>query len=219
MKRNLLSIAALGFALILIVGGCTSPISLTSWVNPKEHQQVSKIAIWGMFDKLEYQKPFEQTSVNYLKSKGLKAIEALSFIAPGSKHELAELESKFDSAGADGILIVTYKGTDKEQDYVPPTTTVYPDFYYNYYGYYSWGYPYYAPGANVVTTGGYWVTSSVINLRANLYANSDNTLLWTADISITDPSYVDEATYGIIGTMYADWVKNGLIKFPDKPKK
>jgi len=219
MKRNLLSIAALSFALILIVGGCTSPISLTSWVNPKEHQQVSKIAIWGMFDKLEYQKPFEQTSVNYLNSKGLKAIEALSFIAPGSKHELKELESKFDSAGADGILIVTYKGTDKEQDYVPPTTTVYPDFYYNYYGYYSWGYPYYAPGANVITTGGYWVTSSVVNLRANLYANSDNTLLWTADISITDPNYIDEATYGIIGTMYADWVKNGLLKFPDKPKK
>ena len=219
MKRKLLCHAALGFALLLIVGGCSSPVSLTSWVNPKEHQQVSKIAVWGMFDKLEYQKPFEQTIANYLNNRGIKAIEALSIIPPGSKHQLSELEAKFDSAGADGILIVTYKGTDKQQDYVPPSTTVYPDFYYNYYNYYSWGYPYYAPGASVITTGGYWVTTSTVNLTANLYANSDNALLWTADISVDDPSYIDQATYEIIGTMYADWVKNGLLRFPEKVKK
>jgi len=217
MKRNYFSSAALGFVLILIIGGCTSPISLTSWVNPKEHQQVSTIAVWGMFDKLEYQKPFEQTISNFLNSKGLKSIEALSIIPPGKKYELAYLESKFDSAGADGILIVTYKGTDKQQNYVPPTTSVYPDFYYNYYNYYAWGYPaYYAPGASVITTGGYWVTTSTVNITANLYANVDNALIWTADISIDDPSYIDQASYEIAGTIFADWVKNGLLKFPPK---
>jgi len=216
MKKSLQINAALGFVLVLILAACASPINLTSWVNPKEHEQVSKIAVWGMFDKLEYQKPFEQTVTKYLNDKGLKSVEALSFIIPGTKHDFKELESKFDSAGADGILIVTYKGTDKQDSYVPPTTTVYPDYYYNYYGYYSWGYPMYAPGANVITTGGYWVTTSVVNIRANLYANSDNTLLWTADISITDPSYIDEASYQVAGSMYADWVKNGLLKFPAK---
>jgi len=217
MKKSLLSISAL-FALILILAGCTSPITLTSWVNPKEHQQVSKIAVWGMFDKLEYQKPFEQAVAGYINSKGLKAMEALSVIAPGTKYELKTLESKFDSIGADAILIVTYKGTDKSDTYIPATTTVYPDYYYNYYGYYSWGYPYYAPGANVVTTGGYWVTSSVVNIRANLYANSDNALLWTADIAIDDLTYVDQASYQVAVSMYADWVKNGLLKFPDAKK-
>ena len=107
MKRKLLFSASLGFALMLILGGCSSPVSLTSWVNPKEHEQVSKIAVWGMFDKLEYQKPFEQTVVSYLNNKGLKAMEALSFIPPGSKHQFAELETKFDSVGADGILFGT----------------------------------------------------------------------------------------------------------------
>ncbi|MCX6242216.1 MAG: hypothetical protein NTX43_10460 [Bacteroidetes bacterium] len=218
MKKNLLSSAIIGITFMLIIAGC-SPITLTSWVNPKEHQQVSKIAVWGMFDKLEYQKPFEQAVASYLNSKGIKSMEALSFIAPGKKYPLSDLEAKFDSAGADGILIVNYKSTDKEQNYVPPTTMAYPDFYYNYYNYYAWGYPYYAPGASVVTTGGYWVTTSVINITANLYANSDNALIWTADISIQDPSYIDEASYQIAGTMYADWVKNGLLKFPEKAKK
>lgn len=201
--------------MLLILGGC-SPITLTSWTNPKEHIQVSKIAVWGMFDKLEYQKPFEQAMVSYLNSRGVKSIEALSFIMPGKKYELAQLESKFDSAGADGILIVNYKSTDTQQNYVAPTTTVYPDFYYNYYNYYSWGYPYYAPGAAVVTTGGYWVTSSTVNLTANLYANSDNALLWTAEISIDDPNYIDQVSYELAGTIFADWQKNGLLKFPAK---
>jgi len=218
MKRTLLSAPVLALMLILLFSGC-SPVSMTSWVNPKEHEQVSKIAVWGMFDKLEFQKPFEQTVTKYLNDKGLKAIEALSIIAPNKKYQLAELETRFDSAGADGILIVNYKGTDKEHNYVPPTTSVYPDFYYNYYNYYSWGYPYWSPGATVVTTGGYWVTTSVVNITANLYANSDNTLLWSADISITDPAYIDEASYQIAGTMYADWEKNGLLKFPVKRKK
>ena len=88
--------------------------------------------------------------------------------------------------------------------------------YYNYYNYYAWGYPYYAPGAAVVTNGGYWVTTSTVNLTANLYANSDNALLWTGEISVSDPSYIDEASYEIIGSMYADWLTNGLLKFPDK---
>ncbi|MFZ4572272.1 MAG: hypothetical protein ACOYM0_14170 [Bacteroidales bacterium] len=214
MKNSLLSVTAL-FALLLILGGC-SPITLTSWTNPKENIQVSRIAVWGMFDKLEYQKPFEQAMCNYLNSKGLKSMEALSFIAPGTKYALAQLESKFDSAGADGILIVNYKNTDKSQNYVPPTTMVYPDFYYNYYNYYSWGYPYYGGGADVVTTGGYWVTTSVVNLTANLYANSDNALLWTADISVQDPTYIDQVSFELAGTIYADWVKNALLKFPPK---
>ncbi|MEI6886573.1 MAG: hypothetical protein WCO02_18935 [Bacteroidota bacterium] len=214
MKKSLLSCSVL-FALLLILGGC-SPITLTSWVNPKEHEQVSKVAVWGMFDKLEYQKPFEQAMASCLNSKGIKAIEALSFIQPGKKYELAQLEAKFDSAGADGILIVNYKSTDTQQNYVAPTTTVYPDFYYNYYNYYAWGYPYYAPGASVVTTGGYWVTSSTVNLTANLYANSDNTLLWTAEISIDDPNYIDQVSYQLAATIFTDWQKNGLLKFPAK---
>ena len=90
MKRTLLSAPVLALMLILLFSGC-SPVSMTSWVNPKEHEQVSKIAVWGMFDKLEFQKPFEQTVAKYLNDKGIKAIEALSIIAPNKKYHLAEL--------------------------------------------------------------------------------------------------------------------------------
>ena len=93
---------------------------------------------------------------------------------------------------------------------------VYPDYYYNYYNYYSWGYPMYGYGSNVVTTGGYWATTSTVNLHANLYANSNNDLIWTAEIAINDPQYIDEVVVKIASQMYADWQRNGLLKMGAK---
>jgi len=198
-------------AAFMMLSSCNN-ISLTSWKNPKENLQVSRIVVWGMFNKLEYEKPLEQSMTGYFNSKGLKSTEALQILSPDKKYELADLERKLDSAGADGLLLITYKGTDKQENYVPPTTTVYPDFYYNYYSYYNWGYPYYGAGYSTVTTGGYWTTTSIINLQANLYANSNNALLWTGSIQITDPEYIDEVSYNLAKTIYADLLKNGLIK-------
>jgi len=189
-----------------------NPVTMTTWTNPKEKEKIGNVVVWAMFDKLEYQKPFEQYTANYFNSKGFKALESLNFLAPDVKYDITNLEKKFDSLGVDGILIVTYKGTDKSQSYVPPTTTVYPDFYYNYYNYYNWGYPVYGYGGNVVTSGGYWVTTSTVNLHANLYANSNNDLIWTADIAIDDPNYIDEVSYKIAAQIYSDWQKNGLLK-------
>lgn len=211
MKKIILSPGLLIILIAFIFTSC-NPITLTSWTNPKENQKIGNVVVWAMFDKLEFQKPFEQYAANYFNSKGFKAMESLSFLPPGHKYSLTDLEKKFDSLGVDGILVVTYKGTDKSQSYVAPSTTVYPDYYYNYYNYYNWGYPIYGMGANVVTTGGYWVTSSTVNIQANLYANSDNTLIWQASISIDDPQYIDQISYQIAGQMYADWVKNNLLK-------
>lgn len=215
MKKFTLGTASFVVLMAFLLTSCNT-VTLTSWTNPKENQKIENVVVWAMFDKLEYQKPFEQYACNYFNNKGLKSIQSLSFIAPGHKFELSELESKFDSLGVDGILIVTYKGTDKSESYVPPSTMVYPDYYYNYYNYYSWGYPMYSPGYNVVTSGGYWVTTSVVNLQANLYHNHNNDLLWTASITIDDPNYVDEVSYNIASDIYSDWQKNGLLKFAGK---
>lgn len=210
-KISLLNIPAIFIAMILLTA-CGSTVTLTTWKNPQEKATIGNVVVWGMFDKLEYQKPFEQYATGWLNRKGFKAVESLSFIAPGKKHDLDELEKKFDSLGVDGILVVTYKGTDKTESYVPQTTTVYPSYYYNYYNYYNWGYPAYGFGSNVVTSGGYWTTTSVLRLHANLYSNSNNSLLWTAEISVEDPEYIDQITTSLISKAYSDWVKSGLVK-------
>jgi hypothetical protein len=216
MKKSMLVPGVMLILVAFLFTSCGSSVTMTTWTNPKEKEKIGNVVVWAMFDKLEYQKPVEQYSTAWLNNKGFKAMESLNFIAPGKKYELTELEKKFDSLGVDGILVITYKGTDKSETYVPPTTTVYPDYYYNYYNYYSWGYPMYGAGANVVTTGGYWATTSTVNLHANLFANSTNGLLWTAEIAVDDPEYIDEVTNKVISQIYADWQQNGLLKIVGK---
>ncbi len=211
MKKQLFLTVAISVAFLFLLNSCSN-ITLTSWKNPKENAQVSRIVVWAMFNKLEFQKPMEQAMVSYFNSKGLKTTESLDFLRPDTKYELTQLEQKLDSLGVDGLLLITYKGTEKHENYVPPTTTVYPDFYYNYYSYYNWGYPYWGAGYSTVTTGGYWTTTSVVNLQANLYTNSNNGLLWTGSIQVTDPQYIDEVSYNLAKYIYADLQKNGLIK-------
>lgn len=213
MKKQFTTIAGLMvITIVFLLSACAPSVTLTSWKNPKENQAISSVIVYGMFEKLEYQKPFEQTVASYLQNKGLKVIEACTILRPQVKYQKQELVRIFDSLGTDGVLIVTYTGTDKTEDYVPPTTTAYPDYYFSYYNYYSWGYPMYAPGYNVVTTGGYWTTTTVVNLRANLYHTSNSNLLWTAQIAATDPKYVDEVSMNIASQIYSDWVKNQLVK-------
>jgi hypothetical protein len=212
MKKQTILLTGFAIVALFLITAC-SPVTLTSWKNPKVNEQISKVVVWGMFNKLDYEKPFEDGMISYFNEKGLKAIAALDFLNPNQKYEMPQLEKMVDSVGADAILIFAYKGTDKTQDYVPPTTTVYPDYYYNYYGFYNWYYPFYAPGYDVVTTGGYWVTTTTVNLTANLYANSNNLLIWTASVSITDPQYVDQAGIDIARSIYQDWIQNDLLKF------
>jgi hypothetical protein len=211
MKLNLnFTFGVLVILFALLLPSCT-PITMTSWVNPKESQQVSNIVVWAMFERMEYAQPFEQVATDFLIKKGLKATQSMKILDFHKKYEKPELEKILKDAGADALLLVSYEGTEKTENYVPPTTTYYPDYYYSYYGYYSWGYPTYYGGGNVATTGGYWVTTKTVKLRANLYSVANAGLLWSADIAVEDPKYVDEATHLLMLQMYPDWQKHKLI--------
>jgi hypothetical protein len=40
--------------------------------------------------------------------------------------------------------------------------------------------------------------------------------VWTGDITVTDPQYVDQSAVNIAQYIYADWQKYSLLKFADK---
>ncbi len=185
-----------------------SPVTLTSWTSPKAGEfKVQKVVVWALFDKLENEKPFEDYLCDYLRTKGVGAIPALSLIKPSTKYTREELATIFKEAGANCALLFTYKGTDTTETYVPPTTTLYPEVYYNYYSYYNYSYPAYWGSGGAVATPGYWVTSSTINLVANLYTHSDEGLVYSASIQITDPRDVKSAALEVAKKVWSDWVR------------
>jgi len=221
-KKLFFGLSAVVAAFVLF--SCASPVQMTSWTNPAVKAQISNVVVMPLFDKLEYIKPFEQSMDAYFNSKGLKSMGSLSFLNPNVKYTIDEIKQKCDSLGADGILVFNYTGTNKTENYVPPTTYstgMYGGYwgggywgagnYGGYYGGYYGGPGYY--GGNVVTTGGYWTTTSVVNLKASLYTKASEDAVWTGDISITDPNYVDQAATIVAQDVYSDWLKNGLLKF------
>ncbi len=213
-----------------VITSCGSPVTMTSWKNPAVNTQISNVVVMPLFDKLEYVKPFEQSMDTYFNTMGLKAIGSLDFLNPSVKYTIDEIKQKCDSVGADAILVFTYTGTDKSQNYVPPTTYVTGGFggYWGggYWGggYYGGGYgggyyggPGYYGGA-AVTTGGYWTTTSVVNLKSSLYTKASKDAIWTADISVTDPNYVDQSATTIAKDIFTDWQQKNLLKFPPTKK-
>lgn len=222
MKRTMLPVYML--LAIFILASCGSPVTLTSWKNPSDNPSISKVAVMPLFDKLEYMKPFEQSMDAYFNSQGLKAIGSLDFLNPNVKYSIDDIKRKCDSIGIDAILVFVYKGTDKTQNYVPPTTYTTGGFG-GYWGGGYWGGGYWGGGfgdgfygGSTVTTGGYWTTTSVVNLKASLYTKTSKDAVWTADITVTDPNYVDQSATTIAQDVYADWLKNNMLKNPPAKK-
>jgi hypothetical protein len=225
MKSNNLFSAIPIIAIAFMLTSCGAPVTLTSWKNPEINAQVSKVAVMPLFEKIEYMKPFEQSMVAYFTSRGLKSVGSLSFLNPTVKYPIDVIKRNCDSLGVDAILIFTYQGMDKTESYVPPTT-YYTGGYGGYGGYWGGGYwGGYAGGyyggyyGGTVTTGGYWTTSTTLNLTAKLYVKGSKDALWTGEITVTDPEYVDQVAHAMASYIYGDWQKDNLIKFPEKAKK
>lgn len=207
-KQHLLSLA-MAIAIALVISSCTAPITLTSWKNQADNSRVSKVVVMALFGKLEYTEPVEQYVSAYFNRQGLKSIQALDFLNPTKKYSEADIRSKLDSLGADAILVFTYKGTDVSQSYVPST----------YYGYcggpWGYGYGYYYGWGGGISAGGYWMTTKTVNIKASLFTTAEQKTkgaLWTADITFTDPQYIDQAATLAAQQIYADWQKNQILK-------
>ena len=198
--------AAFAVALIALFFSACSPVTMTSWHDPKMDPafKVKSIVVWAMFDRMEYEKPFENMVAEYINGKGVKAIPALQLLVPEKKYSYEELEKIFNDAGANAALIFTYTGKETTETYVPPSTTVAPAYYGSYYSYYNYGWGGYWGGAAVTTTPGYWATSTTLNVEASLFANSTDNMVYRASIQITDPSDIQSVAWDIAKKIYAD---------------
>ena len=216
MKTRLYIFNVAAFLLLLFVVSCTTPVAMTTFKNPNDPSTISKVVVMPLFDKLEQIKPFEQSVDAFFEQKGLKSVGSLDFLNPGVKYPIADIKRRCDSLGADAILVIVYKGTDKTANYVPETVYVSGGFG-GYWGGGYWGGGFYGyPYGGAVSTGGYWTTTRVVNLRASLYTHASKDPLWTAEIKVTDPRYVDEAAVNVARSIYSDWQNLGLLKFPGK---
>ena len=59
------------------------------------------------------------------------------------------------------------------------------------------------------------MTTKTVNIKASLFTTAEQKTkgaLWTADITFTDPQYIDQAATLAAQQIYADWQKNQILK-------
>ena len=198
-KLNLLLVIVVLGTLSLIYS-CTT-VNLTSWKDPGSNTQINNVVVLGLFEKLEVAKAVEENVVSYFTSHGLKCTKSLDFMAPGQQYSNDELKQKVAGFGADAVLIFVPKAADKSVNYTPPTYT----------GYYRGWY-----GGMYSVSPGYYSESTTYRVQANLYTTADEKLIWTGDLSTTDPSSIETAAMQIAQSVYDDWVKNNIVKAAEK---
>ena len=193
MKKVTLFIAA-----TLLIMSCSTPVGITSWKNPNSTAKISKIVVMSVFDKLTYIQPMEKILTDYFNQQQLPAIKALDFLDPFKQYDNAVLKQKLDSIGADAILILSSQGKDVSLNYTG-----------GYYGGYrgAWA------GA------GGWSTSTTYNLRSSLYNINNDQKIWAGDLTVTDPNNLSSGMQQVAQAIYADWVKNQVLKNPPPPAK
>jgi hypothetical protein len=193
MKKIIYTLTILLSVVSLLLVSCSAPIGLSTWKNPQANTRISKVVVMALFEKIGNMQAFEEQLVAYFNSQNLKSMKSLDLFAPFQQTTNVQLQTKLDSVAADALLIVSYKGTD-----VSINST--GGYYGGYRGWYGGG-------------GQVWTTSTV-NLRASLYDVKKDVLLWTGDLTVTDPNNIVSTSQQISKTIFADWLKNNLLKNP-----
>jgi hypothetical protein len=152
--------------------------------------------VLALFDKLTYTQPFEEQLATYFNSQNLKSKKALDFMDPTTQYTNEQLNRKLDSVGADGLLLISYKGKD-----VSVSTT--GGFYGGYRGWYGGG--------------GQVYTTSTFNVSAKLYIVKNDKLIWTADMQLTDPNDVASSAKQVAQAIIKDWAAKNMLKNPLPP--
>lgn len=211
MKTLALYLTTLLIAAAAIPASSQAPIKLTATVNPHDTTKLSTVVVMPLFETVDNITPFEKSMVSYFNRRGLKAVGSLEFLDPGIKYPIDAIKHKCDSLGADAILVITYEGSAKTSKYIAPTS-YYSGADGNFGGYWGDGYwgGYY--GGTTMTVGGTWAEGALVYLTGKLYTRASKEPLWTGEIDLNNPKYIDEAGNITAQAVYSDWKTQQLLK-------
>ena len=174
--------------LLLFVVGCTTKRTLISgsWKNPQGVKEYSNILVAALTSHAVPKSVIETDLVNEFKKNGVEATESIMKFPineAASDTQKHELMNKVKDKGMDAILTISLLKKETESRYVHSSYSYDPfayPFYRNFWGYYSYWYPYaFSPG--------YYVTDKTYYLETNLYDLATEELVWSAQSATYNP--------------------------------
>ena len=167
----------LSFCAVLV--GCAST-EMTGFVDPQyTNYQASHVVVRVKGAKLDNTFSAEKGFAEQLVAHHVKVTKFTDIIPPTRNYSPAQQASLLRKTGADSLLTVEITGKDTRESYIPPT--FYPGqttTQVNQIGNMAYATTYTSPG---YTTGGYAVSSSVLNTLSTLIDLKNGREIWRGE--------------------------------------
>ena len=204
--------------LVLIFTGLLyscAPKLTTDWTKEGySKRSFQKVAVVGISENLQARMTFERTAVAQFKKEGVNAVEGISIFPPKMTEQERQPENLvkiIKENQLDGVITMSLISEEEGSRYQPGEDYVIPAGYARFGRYYVRRY------ARVRTPGYYEETKNYL-IEAVLYdlggelKNREETLVWTGQSTLVDPSSIESAAQSFTRRMVSHMVNNEIIK-------
>ncbi|MES2140600.1 MAG: hypothetical protein V4511_12910 [Bacteroidota bacterium] len=199
------------FIVALFIGCGPSTVITASWKSPgASSEKYSRILVAALTSNTIAKVTLENEVVLAL-GNGINALKSITEFPPDIHNSDSDKETIMNNAknkNVDAILTISLINKETETRYVPGINSYNPIVGYNYYdnfwGYYSYRYPYsYDPG--------YYVQHKIYFIETNLYDVKSEKLIWSAQSRTYTPAGLQTFSKEFSKIIVEKMKKEGLI--------
>jgi hypothetical protein len=191
---------------LVLLAACSSTKIVSSWHEPNKTITIgnlNKVLVVALFKNETTKHKVEDEMVSYLAGKGVVSYNYLDENFNKKNEEAIRKAIKAD--GFDGAITMRLIDVDKEQVYTPENTSLYPNYYRSFSGYYfrTWSYSY---------TPGYYTTTKTYTIETNVYSIKEDKIIWSALTETTDPKGIEQMTEKVASLVYKKMQHEGFVQ-------
>lgn len=175
-------------------------------------QKLQKTLVIGVIKDDIRRRALESSFVAALQSKGTAGVAGYTLLSGKDTLEnKEEIVAAVKKAGADSVLITSFKGVIEKERQVPPRVDYVPTV--GRYGRYGYGYRgYYGSRYEAVYQPGYTTTDTIVQLETRVYSAVSEKLIWAGKTKSINVSSADKIIKELVSVVVDDMKKNGLLQ-------
>ncbi|GAB3198519.1 hypothetical protein ABID22_000500 [Pontibacter aydingkolensis] len=199
----------------LFLWACVSSTRITgTWKSPEAtNQQYNKIVVAALTDNIRARETVENDIQAQLQRRGVAATKSIDIFPPTASSKSGPdvnlLIDRLKDDGYDGIMTVALIDEQTETRYVPGTYSYAPVTRFGWYGRFRGYYTYWYP---TLYDPGYYTEDKVYFLETNLYDESTENLVWSAQSQSYSPSSLRNASEKLAEITVGRMAQDGLIR-------
>ncbi len=210
MIKKIVYTLALTISAFGLISCVSSTQLIESWhdENYTDGSKLESVLVLGVFQDDTKRRAFEAKFVELVNTGGKQAVAGYTLMPEKDDYDdEQDIIAAVSKIGADAVLITSYKGTDQQQRYIPPSMDYAPAMTHG--GYYG---SYYGSAYRRVYSPGYTVTDTVVSLETRVYAVDSKKLVWAGNTKSVNSASTDKVAEELVKIVTDDMRESGLIE-------